>query len=275
MVRKHWIFLLLLSISCDQLPTTRGGVEIEFINLGNGQSAIPGEIMTLNMSYFSEDGDTLYDSRRDGQVQIMFDTAQWRNGGLLYEVLELLEVGDSVQFEIPAKNLYEVSFQQEIPENVDEDSDLSFVVGFAESASEQVMVSRRESELLDKYFAENNIAALSTESGLRYVIHEPGVGPNAQTGEIVHVHYEGTLMNGKKIDSSTDRGGPYSFYLGYGRVIKGWDEGIALLNKGAKATLYIPSSLAYGAQGAGRDVPPNSIMKFEVELVDIEKPATN
>ena len=89
-------------------------------------------------------------------------------------------------------------------------------------------------------------------------------------GDLVQVHYTGTLEDGTKFDSSHDRGQPYAFPLGRGAVIPGWDEGIALLNKGGKAKLIIPPELAYGASGIGSAIPPNATLHFEVELVDFQ-----
>jgi FKBP-type peptidyl-prolyl cis-trans isomerase len=98
---------------------------------------------------------------------------------------------------------------------------------------------------------------------------KPGTAPAA--GDVVKVHYTGTLTDGKKFDSSLDRGEPIRFVLGVGMVIKGWDEGIALLDEGAKAKLTIPWSLAYGEQGRGKVIPPKADLVFEVELVSVTK----
>jgi FKBP-type peptidyl-prolyl cis-trans isomerase len=96
-----------------------------------------------------------------------------------------------------------------------------------------------------------------------------GNGPAPQTGDQVHVHYTGWLTNGKKFDSSVDRGQPFTFVLGRGQVIRGWDQGVATMKVGDKIKLTIPPELGYGARGAGGVIPPNATLVFEVELLGI------
>ncbi len=108
------------------------------------------------------------------------------------------------------------------------------------------------------------------DSGLGIKIIEEGNGESPQKGQKVTVHYTGTLEDGKKFDSSVDRGEAFTFTLGVGQVIKGWDEGVSKLSKGSKALLKIPSNLAYGSRGAGGVIPPDATLYFEVELIDFE-----
>lgn len=112
----------------------------------------------------------------------------------------------------------------------------------------------------------------TTESGLKYVITHEGNGERAKAGDNVQVHYTGKLTNDTVFDSSVKRGQPFGFKLGVGQVIKGWDEGVALLNVGDKAVFTIPSDLAYGANGAGGIIGPNETLIFEVELLSIISP---
>jgi len=108
-----------------------------------------------------------------------------------------------------------------------------------------------------------------TASGLKYVDQMIGSGDLAVAGKAVTVHYTGWLENGKKFDSSVDRGQPFSFPLGAGRVIKGWDEGVAGMKVGGKRKLTIPAHLGYGTRGAGGVIPPNATLIFDVELLSV------
>jgi hypothetical protein len=110
---------------------------------------------------------------------------------------------------------------------------------------------------------------ITTASGLKYVITSKGTGPIAQPGQVVVAHYVGTFSDGERFDSSRDRGEPFAFTLGQGRVIKGWDEGFALLRAGDKATFIIPPQLAYGDRQRG-PIPANSTLHFDVEVLELK-----
>ena len=111
---------------------------------------------------------------------------------------------------------------------------------------------------------------VTTDSGLKYIDVVDGTGATPKKGQTVSVHYTGTLENGTKFDSSRDRGQPFQFPLGAGRVIKGWDEGIATMKIGGQRQLIIPPDLGYGSRGAGGVIPPNATLLFDVELLGVE-----
>jgi peptidylprolyl isomerase len=112
---------------------------------------------------------------------------------------------------------------------------------------------------------------MKTPSGLTYYDVRVGTGLSARQGDTVEVHYVGRLLsNNHKFDSSRDRGRPFSFKLGVGDVIKGWDEGVEGMKVGGKRRLVVPAELGYGVKGAGKDIPPNADLVFEVELLNIK-----
>lgn len=113
-------------------------------------------------------------------------------------------------------------------------------------------------------------AVQRTASGLGYIDEKVGEGATPQKGQQVTVHYTGWLTNGKKFDSSRDGGQPFVFPLGAGRVIAGWDEGVATMKIGGKRRLIIPANLGYGARGSGATIPPNSVLIFDVELISAQ-----
>jgi len=111
---------------------------------------------------------------------------------------------------------------------------------------------------------------VTTPSGLKYIDEVVGTGPSPQKGQQVTVHYVGTLEDGKKFDSSRDRNQPFTFTIGVGQVIKGWDEGVMSMKVGGKRKLIIPPDLGYGSRGAPPAIPPNATLTFEVELLSVK-----
>ncbi len=118
--------------------------------------------------------------------------------------------------------------------------------------------------------AKGESKVVTTASGLKIEDEKVGTGTEAVAGKMVSVHYTGTLVDGKKFDSSRDRGQPFSFALGAGQVIKGWDEGVAGMKIGGKRKLTIPAELGYGSRGAGGVIPPGATLLFDVELLGVQ-----
>ena len=227
---------------------------------------------------------------------VIFDSRQMNNGNAVpfqitdpkfegdpVEGFMRMHAGDSAIFRIPVEVMKKSGNQllpwmkegQEVLYNVA----LVSVMTDAEQKKDQEKKSEAQKKidrkLLHDYFAKNRIKPEFTESGLYYVIHSDGKGDPPTAGQNISVNYTGKLLNGNVFDSNTDpifkHVEPFTFEVGKGKVIKGWDEGLLLLRKGAKATFYIPSGLAYGSQDRSPSIPPNSILVFDVEITDIQK----
>lgn len=147
---------------------------------------------------------------------------------------------------------------------------LRHYICFALASVSMSCLSAEESGSQDK-------GVVQMTSGLKYEVlkEAPAGAPSPQKGNKVIVHYTGWLdvdgKEGKKFDSSVDRGSPFTFTIGVGQVIQGWDMGVMKMKKGEKIRLFIPSELGYGSRGAGNAIPPNSALIFDVELIDIKK----
>lgn len=186
----------------------------------------------------------------------------------LEEGIGLMSVGDKAQFVLPYGLAYGENPYGLIPAY----SNLIFDVEMLDILSaEEANLSRTEKarQEFDKYLADNEIKAEKRDSGLVYVCNRKGSGACAAAGQTITVHYTGRLMDGRVFDSSVERGEPIDFVLGEGRVIKGWDEGVALMKKGEKATLVIPFDMAYGSRQMGM-IPPYSNLVFDIEIIDIK-----
>jgi len=142
-----------------------------------------------------------------------------------------------------------------------------------EAPASHVDYAKADEALIQKYLADNKLTTAQRQpSGLYYVPLAPNpAGTPAAAGKTVSVRYTGELLDGTIFDASARHGDePFSFVLGEGKVIPGWDEGIALMHKGEKGVLLIPSALGYGPDGAGSDIPPNAVLRFEVELLNVQ-----
>ena len=198
------------------------------------------------------------------QFFITHKETPWLDGrhSVFGKVVEGQNVVDSIQ---KSDTLQKVTIIRKGKNAKNFDATTLFADHFALKAERLEEEKKKQKEELDSLSEGFEI----TESGLRYQITQEGTGQNPTAGQNVSVHYQGQLTKGTVFDSSYTRDAPISFPIGQGRVIKGWDEGIALLKKGGKARLIIPSELAYGERGAGGVIPPNATLVFDVELVDI------
>jgi len=273
-----------LKKTADGFTITESGLQYKNIKQGTGAiTPQVGDIMEMNIKF--RIGDSL-----------LFNTLEMNNNepvtqpcqkpafqGDLNEGLMMMKSGDSTVFRILMDSLSARTHQPK-PEWAKPGDYVTWEVKMvaiktqsafqAEKEAKAKIQAQKDEETLKAYFAEKNIQAQRTASGLYYVIHQAGEGTSPQTGNSVTVNYTGMLLDGSKFDSNVDpqfnHVQPFDFPLGRGRVIKGWDEGVALLKKGGKITLYIPSGMAYGERSPSPKIPANAIMIFDVELVDFK-----
>ncbi|MVN78414.1 hypothetical protein GO988_18950 [Hymenobacter sp. HMF4947] len=260
-----------------------------------------GKVMSAHIEYRTA-GDSVMMKSRERQfgvpVRIPLEALAAKQLGAEPEAFSLLQPGDSGVFRFNADSLYKRNAHQLAPANLKKKGNFIVLtvkavalqtreVAMAEAmADQQKMMGEQQRQMrayaevqdkkddatLQEYLKKNNLTnAKKTPGGVYYIITQPGTGATAKPGQTVTVQYRGSLLDGKEFDSSAKHGGqPFSFPLGRGQVIPGWDEGVAQLNKGSKATLLIPSSLAYGKQGSPPVIPADSPLRFDVELSDVK-----
>ncbi|WP_266203911.1 FKBP-type peptidyl-prolyl cis-trans isomerase [Pontibacter kalidii] len=259
-----------------------------------------GEFVAFHWQMVNSEDSVFVDTREQvpGLPRIIPVMEPTMKGGL-ENAFMMLSAGDSGVFKVNADTLFAKTFGQPLPPFVKPGSEITFrikaerVMNQAEAETYQQELMQRymeeskvraekqikiDDEAIQKYVKEQNLENVQkTESGVYYVVTEQGNGEKPTAGDVVAVHYKGTRLDGKEFDSSYNNpmsgGEPIRFPLGQGRVIQGWDDAIAQLNEGSKAILLIPSPLAYGEQAPSPDIPANSILRFDVELVDVEKQA--
>jgi peptidylprolyl isomerase len=235
--------------------TTASGLKYKVTEFGSGRKVEIGDKVSVHYTGKLTNG-TKFDSSKDRNQPFSFKVG----GGQVIrgwdEGLALLNIGDKATLTIPANLGYGSRDQGPIPAN----STLIFDIEVLD-ATTPVKAAPYDVKGKD---------TLTTASGLKYIVVKKGDGAKAENGKTVDVHYTGYLMDGRTFDSSVERGEPISFPLGQGMVIKGWEEGIALMHVGDKMRIIIPSELGYGANGAGGVIPPNATLIFDVELMNVK-----
>ena len=256
-----------------------------FIEEKKGSGAMPrdGEMVKVNLTVNLPDGTLIFSSEDRGEP-FEYQFGQTFDTKGLEEGVGMLRKGGKARLIVPQQIAYGAESRgQLIPPYSTIIYDVELLGMRSKEAYDREISqqqaqrqakedARRQDEKgdRDKYLRENNITATPTASGLYYIETLKGEGAQPAPGNTVQVHYTGRLLDGTVFDSSVERGEPFSFRLGVGQVIKGWDEGIAMMNEGGKAILIIPSELGYGPRDSG-SIPPYSTLVFDVELVGVEE----
>ncbi|HNP95932.1 MAG TPA: FKBP-type peptidyl-prolyl cis-trans isomerase [Cyclobacteriaceae bacterium] len=291
------LVLVVMACSSNERETPKG-IKFTMVREGEGRMGQPGEYVNLNLIFKDENDSIWNDSRSLPFPMILQLREESQNNPGFEEIVHMLKEGDSVTFQLTAKSLFEDTWEQPIPEGMDPESKFTFYMGVAEVMSdlriremEQEYIEKLNAEQMvidgkkiDEYLAASNIEAQKTESGLRYIITKEGTGDPVAVGNEVSIDYAGYLLDGTLFDtsieavakkensSSTGKAfGPLTLQAGSGQVIKGWEEAVLLMKKGTKMRVWIPSPLAYGPQARSAIIKPNSILVFDMEMIDIKR----
>lgn len=291
------IGLVLIVAACSKTTKeTPKGHKYTLLREGSGETAKAGQFLMLNL-VFKDGKDSVWNDTRKDEIPMIYQMAEPSpDDEGVDEILSVLRKGDSVVFTLPASVLFEKTFRQPMPETIDGNSQFTFNAGVKDILTsdqlrvmEQEFMAKRDKVQLEKdiaeidaFLSESNIQAMTTPSGLRYLISKEGTGDPATVGSEVAIHYAGYLLDGTLFDTSMEsvakannaftEGRPYepiSLSAGSGQVIPGWEEAILLMKKGSKMRVWIPSTLAYGPQNRSAVIKANSILVFDMEMVDI------
>ena len=265
--------LVFLAVGCSSKPEVKkkdSGLHYVDDTVGVGRVAKSGNLVTINFRvwYMKDSTDDFSDWNTDSSkmrqkiedrwlkdrpYKFLLDAGNFVKGS--DEGIEGMKVGGMRTMIIPAKLAYGKTGMGPVPPN----ASIKLVVKLLD-VKDKITASMWDVD---------TTKMKTTKSGLKYIIVQEGTGKTADSGDVVTVNYSGWLKDSTKFDSSVERDEPFSFTVGKHQVIPGWDEGIRLLNKGAKARFIIPPSLAYGNRPIGK-IPPNSTLIFDVELLNIK-----
>ena len=298
------VAVAMAAISCGNKTTSEfpgydkveEGLYVKYVSQNKeGRKVAVGDVLTMSMTYGTEDS-SLFDTGLNGQpVQLRADSGKYE-GDILTAFMNM-KMGDSAAIIVNADSFFiKTAGMPASPDFIDSAAMLYFTVGLtsvqsmeevqAEADAKAADAEANEMVILNKYLADNNITTEPTESGLIFISKKKGTGKQAVAGAKVKVNYEGMFLDGKYFDTSLEEAakangiynpqrpyGPFEFDLGVGQVIKGWDEGIAMMKVGGKARFIIPSNLAYGANPPpGSPIKPFSTLIFDVELIEVSDP---
>ena len=273
--------LVLYSCGSEEYSVDASGMKYRFIEENTeNKKPVPGDILVLYMSYTTDYDSLLFDTKElHGQPFRMRMKDVTNSGGTIDQAFSMMHEGDSACFIVDAEKFFLETKGSGVPEFIKKGSQLKFNIRLVEifafdkyneeKKNSAVLSEESEQNMLDLYLKNANITIEPTNSGLYFIEEKTGVGPLPKKGQKVTLHYTGSFLSGEVFDSSLERGEPFTFEFGANEVIPGMDEGVSKMNKGAKATLIIPSYLAYGKE-QNKMIPPFSTLIFEIEILNIK-----
>ncbi len=280
---------ILLIVSCkDSETVTPSGYAYTAITEGTGELAKAGDYVLFTIKISGDDGKVLQEMAEGPQMPVIQIPAEMPKGKEANPVMEILavgKVGGVYNLIMPVDSIPNAPLDVQSMKHIEYEIGIKHIKNEADYKTymeeQQAVMQGKIAESMEKVpaieqlvkttiadYTSGKLETKSTASGLKYYIVKQGEGANAANGSKVKVNYYGALMDGTRFDDSFSRGEAFSFTLGVGQVIKGWDEGVALLNKGSKAFLFVPYAMAYGEQGSQPTIPAKADLVFYVELED-------
>jgi FKBP-type peptidyl-prolyl cis-trans isomerase FkpA len=287
-----------LLVSCGSSEReTPSGMKFTVIKKGDGILPKPGEVVVFRFR-LTDSKDSLWGETKPGMPAPVLtgDSAAIPSEDGMTQLMRMVSRGDSIMVRMSVARFFKDLVQGPVPSGVDSTRILTYGIHIDTIMTRDdymtyqtdLMARHNQAQLakdiaiIDKYLADNGVDAVKLESGLRYVITQPGQGENGKSGQTVAVHYSGYLLDGQFFDSSIqsiaeEKGlynpmrqyTPYDVTIDQTGVIEGWHEALKHMNKGCKATFYMPSTLAYGPQQRSEVIKENSILVFDLEVTDI------
>ncbi|MBX2967408.1 MAG: FKBP-type peptidyl-prolyl cis-trans isomerase [Cyclobacteriaceae bacterium] len=290
--------VILFACNSGSEKETPNGMKFNVLKKGNGVLPKPGDVVVFQF-VLNDSKDSVWGKTSEFMpaAAMINDSSVIVSEDGITQMLRMVSKGDSVRVSFPIKKFFNEIVMAPIPYGVDSTLTLTYNIrvdtilnqmdfmvyqrDIMEKFSEKQL--EKDVKIIDEYLAKNNIDAVKLESGLRYVITKPGTGENAISGQTVKVHYTGYLLDGQHFDTSVQSVAeehglynpmrPYDAYevtIDQSSVIKGWHEALKYLNAGAQGTFYIPSILAYGPQQRSEVIKENSILVFDMEVLEVK-----
>jgi FKBP-type peptidyl-prolyl cis-trans isomerase FkpA len=294
-MKKYFLYILLTVLAVkanaqDGFKSGTNGVTYKILTPNTGEKIKIGDVVTFHVTQKTDKDSVLISTYQTGTPA----KVQVQATGDMMDIFPLLAVNDSVIVRVPTDTIFKGHDDQR-PPFFPKGSRLVIIVkvlkiqtlddAMAEKQAESLKLEAAQATLADKFIADNKLSVLATPSGLRYSVSKLGTGTKPVMGDTVYVNYVGHTLDGKVFDSSIEaeakKAGlqqpgreyaPLSFALGTQGIIEGWNEAFPLLNAGTKATLILPSKLAYKENSPGPGIPPYSTLIFDIELIKIKKP---
>jgi FKBP-type peptidyl-prolyl cis-trans isomerase FklB len=259
--------------------SSEAGFEYRYIHKSDSVHELQGsDIVSVSVKYFYRDS-LLFNSKTETE-EFVYQLPEQQHLQTIYDkALLMMNPADSLHFLIPAKDFYENTRKELLPQGINADEKLLFHIKLEHVLSDEEILKRKKTAekrrkaqehlLIQNYLSRESLVFERDTSGVYVSVLEKGHGKGAEPGDRLKVHYEGRLLNGLLFDSSVERAEPFVFTLGEDPIIEAWEKALYGVKKGSKIRIIAPYGLAYGAEGFGQQIPPYASLIFDIKILDI------